>query len=45
MQANLSQRHEYMEIEAPQCPRCGLGLSIFPGTEDSSVVEIEVKAY
>ena len=45
MQENLPQRHEYIEIEAPHCPRCGLGLSIFPGTEDSSVVEIEVKAY
>ena len=27
------------------CPRCGLGLSEFPGTQDADVLEIEVKAY
>lgn len=27
------------------CPRCGLGLSEFPGTQDAEVLEIEVKAY
>jgi len=27
------------------CPRCGMGLSEFPGTQDAEVLEIEVKAY
>lgn len=27
------------------CPRCGLGLSEFVGTQDAEVLEIEVKAY
>ncbi len=27
------------------CPRCGLGLSEFSGTQDAEVLEIEVKAY
>jgi len=27
------------------CPQCGQGLRAFPGTEDSQVVELEVKAY
>jgi transposase len=27
------------------CPRCGLGLSEYPGTQDAEVLEIEVKAY
>lgn len=27
------------------CPRCGLGLSEFAGTQDAEVLEIEVKAY
>lgn len=27
------------------CPDCGLSLALYPGTEDSEVVEIEVKAY
>lgn len=45
MQPHLPARHEFVEIEKPQCPRCGLGLGPFPGTEDSEVLEIEVKAY
>ena len=28
-----------------QCPSCGLPLVLFPGTEDSEVLEVEVKAY
>jgi len=27
------------------CPRCGLGLGAFAGTQDAEVLEIEVKAY
>lgn len=45
MQPHLPARHEFSEIERPQCPRCGLGLRLFPGTEDSEVLEIAVKAY
>ena len=28
-----------------KCPRCGLGLSAFPGTQDAEILEVEVKAY
>ena len=45
MQSNLHARHEFVELEAPQCPRCGMKLKLFPGTEDAEVLEIEVKAY
>jgi len=40
----LPTRGETVEFDA-LCPRCGLGLSEFPGTDDSEVVELEVKAY
>jgi transposase len=45
MQPELPQRVEVVELESPKCPSCGLGFSEFPGTEDSEVLEIEVKAY
>ena len=45
MQPHLPERGEFVEIDAPQCPNCGLGFSAFPGTEDSEVLEIEVQAY
>lgn len=45
MQPHLPERVEFVEIDAPHCPNCGLGLGEFPGTEDSEVLEIEVKAY
>ncbi|HEV2040491.1 MAG TPA: IS66 family transposase [Casimicrobiaceae bacterium] len=45
MQSHLPERSEWVEIDTPQCPRCGLALSIFPGTQDSEVLEIEVQAY
>ena len=45
MQSHLPERSEFVEIDAPQCPNCGLGFSAFPGTEDSEVLEIEVQAY
>lgn len=45
MQTNLPARHETIDLQTPQCPQCGLGLKPFPGTEDSEVLEIEVKAY
>ena len=45
MQTGLPQRSERVELDAPQCPQCGLELGVFPGTEDSEVLEIEVHAY
>jgi transposase len=45
MQSHLPEQVEFVEMDCPTCPQCGLGLSEFPGTEDSEVVEIEVKAY
>jgi len=45
MQPSLPARHEFVELEAAQCPQCGLALKSFPGTEDAQVLEIEVKAY
>ena len=44
-QAELPQRHETRDMATPQCPKCGLDLQALAGSEDSSVVEIEVKAY
>lgn len=43
--AELPQRHETRELASPQCPKCGLDLQTLAGFEDSSVIEIEVKAY
>jgi transposase len=45
LQSHLPERVEWIEIDTPQCPRCGLALSLFPGSEDSEVLEIEVQAY
>ena len=45
MLAHLPERIETVEMASPQCPACGERLSEFPGTEDSQVLEIEVKAY
>jgi len=42
---HLPERIEWVAIDTPQCPRCGLALNHFPGSEDSEVLEIEVKAY
>jgi len=40
----LPARCETIAVEVV-CPKCGQGLRSFPGTEDSQVVELEVKAY
>jgi len=45
MQSNLPARHEFVALEEPQCPRCGLKLKLFPGTEDAEILELEVNAY
>lgn len=34
-----------LPLEQQCCPCCGLPLASFPGTEDSEVLEVEVKAY
>lgn len=45
IEAELSQRHEDIALAKAQCPECGLALKEFAGTEDTQVLEIEVKAY
>ena len=45
MQLSLPARHEFVELEAAQCPQCGLALKSFPGTEDAEIIELEVNAY
>ncbi|EQD44975.1 hypothetical protein B1B_13272, partial [mine drainage metagenome] len=43
--SELPVREEIVALALPCCPKCGKGLREFPGTEDSEVLEIEVKAY
>ena len=43
--AHLCERREIAALDSPQCPACGKPLGEFPGTQDSEVLEIEVKAY
>ena len=45
MHPHLPEHVQDIELASATCPQCGLGLSEFPGTEDSEVVELEVKAY
>jgi transposase len=45
VEARMSERHEDVVLDKAQCPECGLALKEFPGTEDTQVLEIEVKAY
>ena len=45
MLAHLAERREVATLDSPQCPACGEPLGDFPGTQDSEVLEIEVKAY
>jgi len=42
---DLPEQVETVELDEPQCPECGSPLAEFPGTEDSEVIEIEVRAY
>lgn len=45
MQSELEARVESLSLDSPHCPCCGLQFADFPGTEDSEVLEIDVKAY
>ena len=36
---------ETVELDSPQCPACGEPLHVFPGTDDSEVLEIAVRSY
>ena len=45
IESQLSARHEDIVLVKAQCPECGLALKKFAGTEDTQVLEIEVKAY
>ncbi len=45
MQSDLPVRHEELGLTQAHCSHCGLAFRIFPGTEDSEILEIEVKAY
>jgi transposase len=36
---------EVAELDAAVCPRCGLALQAFPGSDDCDVVEFEVRAW
>lgn len=42
---HLHSVEETVELDWPQCPACGEPLHEFPGTDDSEMLEIEVKAY
>jgi transposase len=43
----LAIKEEFHELPAEEqcCPRCGLPYVLFPGTEDSDMVEVQVKAH
>ena len=43
--SDLPIHEEFVAIASPCCPQCGKALAVFPGTQDSEVLEIEVKAY
>ena len=45
IESQLSERHEDIFLNKTQCPECGLAFKEFAGTEDTQVLEIEVKAY
>ena len=42
---HLPVRIEEIELDSPVCPVCSEPLSVFPGTEDCEVLEVEVQAY
>jgi len=44
-QTNLPAREQIIDVDPCCCPQCGLGFVEMAGTQDSEVLEIEVKAY
>jgi transposase len=44
-ESHLPAQVETIELDCPHCPACGLGYADFPGTEDSEILEIDVKPY
>ena len=45
IEANVPVRQEILPVNPCCCPKCGLGYVEMPGTQDSEVLEVEVKAY
>ena len=45
MQTQLPARHEDATLDKTRCPKCGLAFHSLVDTQDSQVLEIEVKAY
>ena len=45
LEANLPVHEEVLPVDPCCCPKCGLGYVEMPGTQDSEVLEVEVKAY
>ena len=45
LESHLPAQVETIELDCPHCPDCGLGYADFPGTEDSEIIEIDVKPY
>lgn len=45
LENHLPAQVETIELDCPHCPNCGLGYADFPGTEDSELIEIDVKPY
>lgn len=45
LEANLPVYEEILPVDPCCCPKCGLGYVEMPGTQDSEVLEVEVKAY
>src|SRR5437764_753553 len=45
--SHLAREHEFTDLDDDQkvCPCCGLPFEPFPGTEDSTVIEIDVRAH
>lgn len=45
LESHLPAQVETIELDCPHCSNCGLGYADFPGTEDSELLEIDVKPY
>lgn len=45
LESHLPAQVETIALDCPHCPNGGLGYADFPGTEDSELIEIDVKPY